>query len=67
MLSRKKCLTLVRLELEKDAGLSTGLNVGVPVAILIMSIVAVNTNTRTIRAANLFICIIINHTSIRSN
>lgn len=46
------------LELEHEAGLSTGLNFGVPLAIRVTSIAAVNTNTKTTRIANLFICII---------
>ena len=45
------------LELENEAGLSTGLNVGVPLAIRAMSITAVNTNTKLTRIANRFICI----------
>ena len=49
------------LELENEAGLSTGLNVGVPLAIRAMIIAAVNSNTKPTRIANRFIYIKMNH------
>lgn len=45
------------LELENEAGLSTGLNVGVPLAIRATIIAAINSNTKPTRIANRFIYI----------
>jgi hypothetical protein len=49
------------LELENEAGLSTGLNVGVPLAIRATIIATVNTNTKPTRTANRCIYIKMNH------
>lgn len=51
-------LTLVIQELEKDAGLSTGLNLGDPVSILAMSRATVHVDRIAALVTNLFICII---------
>ena len=54
------------LELENEAGLSTGLNVGVPLAIRVVSIAAVHTNNKQTRIANCFIYMNMNHSQLHT-